>query len=122
MTPPVETPAGEGLKVGAWVLFRDNSEYRPIEVRMKQATKVTGKTVYFDSQWPKQTSILNVVASFEDQTVATSVLERINGGVSGEYEQRRRSAEDERSRRITEALVSAQARVRVIISQARGAA
>jgi hypothetical protein len=107
---PVQPQAGD------WVLFR-NSERDRVAVDMKQAAKVTPSLVKFDGGYPRQCHILSVVAWFADKQVAENVRDSI-GGIAGEFNRRRRLAEDERSRRITQALVAANQQVARVIAAA----
>jgi hypothetical protein len=103
---------------GDWVLF-SNGGYRPLDVACKRACKVTPRLVKFEGPlWPRQCNRLSVVASFSDETTARTVANKINGGVSGEYEKRRQDAEDERSRRITAALQTGRDSIAKIIAEA----
>lgn len=102
-------------RAGEWILFRSASGYDRIAVEIKQAEKVTPKLVKFSGSWPRQCGRLDVVASFVDEETARRVRDSI-GGVAGEFERRRRAAEDERSRRVTEALTAANQQVARIIA------
>jgi hypothetical protein len=101
-------------KAGEWVLFR-NGSYERVAVEMKQAEKVTPSLVKFSGGYPRQCNILSVVASFTDRGVAEQARDAI-GGIAGEFNRRRRAAEDERSRRITEALEAANRQVEAILA------
>jgi len=89
-----------------WVLFRSESSYDPVAVQMKRATQVTPKLVRFGANHPKQCHRLSVVAAFPKQADAERVRDAI-AGVAGEYQRRRRAAEDARSAAITAALTAA---------------
>lgn len=106
---------------GDWVLFRDNSAYRPIEVRVHRAAKVSPKLIKFEgTNWPRQCNRLSVTAAFPDEQTARQVAQAIDG-VSGTFQQKRRNIEDDRSRRITEALAVANRSVERIVASAMSA-
>jgi hypothetical protein len=82
---------------------------------------VTPKLVKFvGSQWPRQCSILDLVASFKDEGTARRTADSI-GGVAGEFNRRRRAANEEKTRRVTEALTAANRSVERIIASAMSA-
>lgn len=105
-------------KAGDWVLYR--GRYERVSVEMQQADKVTPKLVKFTGTgWPRQCAMVAVVASFADKETAARVRDAI-AGVAGEFSRRRRAAEDERSKRITQALTAANAQVDRILAKAKG--
>lgn len=92
---------------GDWVLFRNESSYERVAVQCCQAERVTPKLVRFvGSRHPRQCSILSVVASYADKETAERMRDKI-AGVAGEFSNRRRAAEEEKSRRVTAALEAA---------------
>jgi hypothetical protein len=104
------------VKQGDWVLFRTDSAYERVKVSIAQAAKVTPKLIRFEgAMYPRQCGRIAVVAAFPDEQSAREVRDAI-GGVSGEFERRRRIAEDTRSQRITEALTAANKQIASIIS------
>ncbi len=106
------------VKPGGWVLFRTGSGYRPLEVEIRQAERVTPKLVRFvGDRWPRQCNRLAVVAAVDSEDAAKRIQDSI-AGVSGEFERRRRAAEDERSRRITEARDAAEKQIARIVAGA----
>lgn len=106
------------VRPGEWILYRESGGYHPIEVKVERAHKVTPHLIKFDRAfWPRQVNRLSVVASFADNETAQRARDAI-AGVSGEFERRRRAAEDELSRRITEARAAAEKQVARIVEQA----
>lgn len=103
--------------VGDFVLFRSNGSYERVTVEVKQAAKVSPRLVKFvGTSYPRQCSILEVVASFPDEATALRVKDSI-AGVAGEFSRRRRAAEAERTRRVTDALTAANRTVEEIIAR-----
>lgn len=119
MTQTIEKGQGDRACVpvaGDWVLFHGSS-YDKVSVELKQAAKITPSLVKFDGSWPRQCNRISVVAAFADKATAERVRDSING-VAGEFNRRRREAEDERTRRITEALAAANRQVERIVAKA----
>lgn len=107
---------------GDWVLFRTDASYERVKVEVKQASKVTPRLVKFEGdRHPRQCGRLGVVAAFTDETTAMQVRDAI-AGISGEFERRRRAAEDERSQRITTALTAANKKIAELIAACRALA
>jgi|GEM_PF-2757879 len=106
---------GREPKPGEWVLYRLDEK---VVVRVAQVEKLTTSLVKFKSEfWPKQCYRLSVVASFAEKETAEWVRDSI-AGVDGEFRRRKRAAEDERSRRITEALTAANRQVEALVATA----
>jgi len=85
---------------------------------MKQAEKVTPRLVKFvGANYPRQCGILEVVGSFADKATAERVSDSI-GGIAGEYERRRRAAQDELSARMTAAITAANQQIARLIAEA----
>lgn len=102
---------------GEYVLFRTGSEYSPVTVELKRAAKITPSLVKFDGGYPRQCNILSVVASFASEEVARNVRDAI-GGVAGEYDRRRRVANEQRSAAMTAAITAANKQIAAIVAKA----
>lgn len=101
---------------GDWVLFRTSTSYERVRVEVRQVAKTTPKLVKLEGRhWPRQCNLLDVVGVVPDKPTALRLQDAI-AGVSGEFERKRRAAEDERSRRITEALIAANKQVARLIA------
>ena len=103
---------------GDWVLFRW-SDYERVKVELRQVEKVTPKLVKFAGPcpWPRQCTRLNIVGVLPTKEAGMAAQQAI-AGIAGEFEQRRRAAEDERSRRQTEAVAAANRKVDAAIASA----
>lgn len=100
---------------GDWVLFND-SGFHPLRVDIKQAAKVTPKLVKLNGLgWPRQCHRLAVVAAVADEQTALRLRDSING-VAGEFQRRQRAAEEERSRRVSEARQAATKQIAKIVA------
>ena len=103
------------VKAGDWVLFHGSS-YDPVAVILRQAEKKTPSLIKFKGGgFPRQCNVISVVGAFADKETAERIKNNIDG-VAGEFYRRRRAAEDERSRRITEALTAANQQIQRLIS------
>lgn len=112
------TPSSETAAVGGWVLFRRPGSYERVSVSIAQVEKVSPRIIKFTgTHYPRQCGVLDVVACLPTKELAERVRDAI-GGVSGEFEHRRRAAEDERSRRVTEALTAANRQIEKIVAAA----
>lgn len=110
------TTPTDNTQQGGWVVFR-RSSYDPVSVDVRQVAKITPSLVKFEGGWPRQCNRLSVVAYFSDKATAERVKDSING-VAREFSRHRRAIEDERSRRITEALEAANRQVERIVADA----